>query len=191
MKARSGGRGSRAALALLACLTFTGCVSTQIDEVPPSFETLRLLREQQVPPLALGRFEIAKGVSSRVTIRGSDIHPPKGDDFGGFLRATFESELMAAGKLDPDGPLLVTGVLTESHAGENLSTGKAWLAARISLAPAGRELLAKDYRVETSWNSDFIGAIAIPDAFREYNGLYALLVRKVLSDPEFVEAAKQ
>lgn len=176
----------------MACLALGGCLSTQIDEVPPSFETLRLLREQQVPPIGLGSFELGPGSKGRsINIRGSDIHPAKGSNFAEFLKATFESELKAAGKLDPHSPLQLSGVLTESRAGENLSTGRASLGADIALSRDGRAVFGRAYRVETQWKSDFIGAIAIPDAFREYNGLYASLVRKVLSDPEFVEAAKR
>jgi hypothetical protein len=187
-----GGRQSRRVfLAWFAFIPLAGCVSTQIDEVPPSFETLQTLREQQVPPLRVGRFALGEGVPRRMMIRGSDLHPPKGEDFADFLRATFEGELKAAGNLDPAAPLQIDGVLIESHAGENMKTGHASLAARINLTRRGAIVLAKDYRVETQWKSDFIGAIAVPDAFREYNGLYAALVRNVLGDPEFIAAAKR
>jgi hypothetical protein len=180
-----------ARLLLPACLLLAGCVSVPIDEVPASFETLRLLREQDVPPLAIGRFEPGPdGAGRRVMIRGSDIHAPKGSNFAEFLGETFASELRAAGKLDPASSLTLSGVLTDSGAGENISTGKARLAADITLTRGGQAILSKSYRVETEWKSDFIGAIAIPDAFREYNKLYALLVREVLGDPEFVAAAK-
>ncbi|MBO9603064.1 MAG: hypothetical protein J7496_11230 [Novosphingobium sp.] len=178
-------------LATLACLLSAGCISTEIDEIPPSFETVRLLREQDIPPLALGEFVSGPNAPGRsVTIRGSDMHAAKGSNFAQFLGANFESELKAAGKLDPGSPLRLSGVLTESHAGENLSSGKAWLAAEISLSRNGRTIFTRPYRADSQWKSDFIGAIAIPDAFREYNALYALLVRQALGDPDFIAAAK-
>ena len=52
-------------------------------------------------------------------------------------------------------------------------------------------MLAKEYRVEAKWHSDFIGALAIDEAFLQYNALYALLVRQALSDPELIAAAKR
>ena len=177
--------------AACAALALGGCISTTIDELPPSLETLQVLRKAEVPPLALGSFTVAKGLDARtVNIRGSTIHPAKGSNFAEFLGETFATELRAAGKLEPASPLRLGGVLTESHAGENLSNGKAWLAATITLTRDGKQVFAKPYRADNQWKSDFIGAIAIPDAFRNYNALYAQLVRQALSDPELIAAMR-
>jgi outer membrane lipoprotein SlyB len=178
-------------IALLASLGLSGCVSTQVDEAPPSFETLQVLRNRDIPMVALGEFVLAPGVGRTVSIRGSTMGPPKGGNYAGFLGSTFEKELRAAGKFDSAAVTRISGVLTESRAGENLSTGKAALAARIAVSRDGKELFTKPYRVETQWKSDFIGAIAIPDAFMQYNSLYALLVRQVFADPEFIMAVRQ
>lgn len=118
------------------------------------------------------------------------MHPAKGSTFAGFLKETFATELRAAGKLDPAAPLVLSGELTESRAGENLASGTAALGARLTLLRGGKPVFSKPYRVETKWKSDFIGAIAIPDAFRNYNSLYAMLVRQALSDPEMVAAMR-
>jgi hypothetical protein len=180
---------SRLACALLICVPLGACTS-QIDPLTPSFETLQLLRENAVPAMALGRFTAAKGIDRSVNVRLSSMKPPNGGDFSGFLGATFETELKAAGKLDPGSPLQLEGVLTESHVGEDMAKGRASLGATITLRRSGTVIFTKPYRVETHWQSDFIGAIAIPEALRQYNALYALLVRQALSDPELLAAAK-
>jgi len=51
-------------------------------------------------------------------------------------------------------------------------------------------LAMQDYALSLKRMDDFIGAIAIDEAFLQYNALYAMLVRKVLSDPELIAAAK-
>jgi hypothetical protein len=173
-------------------LALPACIHAPIDTVPPSFETLRLLREQGVPPMALGVFTATTGAQDQaISIRGSTMRAPKGGNFGDFLRLTFESELTAAGKLDPAAPTSIAGVLTESRAGEDLAKGKATLGARVTVMRDGKVLLEKPYRVEAAWKSDFIGAIAIPEAFRQYNALYAQLVRQIFADPAFIAAVKQ
>ena len=152
---------------------------------------LHVLREKDVPPVALGEFTPgSKNLGRSVTIRFSVMRAPKGRDFANFLGTTFEAELRAAGKFDPASALRLEGVLTESRASENFANGGASLGATITLRRAGTVILSKPYRVETRWQSDFIGAIAIPEAFRQYNALYAMLAKQVLSDPEFVKAAK-
>ncbi len=178
-------------LALGAALALPGCVSEAIEEIPASLETLQVLRQAEIPALALGEFTTAKGLDARnINIRGSTMHPAKGSTFAGFLKETFATELRAAGKLDPAAPLVLSGELTESRAGENLASGTAALGARLTLLRGGKPVFSKPYRVETKWKSDFIGAIAIPDAFRNYNSLYAMLVRQALSDPEMVAAMR-
>ena len=184
-------RAGRLILVVAACVMEFACTAP-ITELPPSLETLRILRDQDVPPMALGSFVPAsKAIGRSIAIRLSVMHAPKGRNFAEFLGATFETELKAAGRLDPVSPLRLEGVLTESHAGEDFKKGGGTLGARISLIRNGRPVLAKDYRVDATWHSDFIGALAIDEAFFQYNALYAQLVRKVLSDPEFISAARQ
>lgn len=185
-------RALRGSLALAAgALLCGGCVSTAIDEIPPSLETLQILRKAEVPPVALGTFATARGLDARnINIRGSTMHPAKGSTFAQFLGETFASELRAAGKLDPAAPLVLSGVLTESRATENMSRGKGALGAELTLTRSGKAIFSKPYRVETQWGSEFLGAIAIPDAFRNYNALYAQLVRQALSDPEMIAAMR-
>ncbi|MBU6396498.1 MAG: hypothetical protein KGQ75_18170 [Sphingomonadales bacterium] len=181
----------RAGLTALAVLALTAC-AMPVADLPPSLETVRVLRNQDVPPMALGPFTAAsKEVGRSIAIRLGVLKPPKGRNFAEFLGATFETELKAAGKLDPASPLQLGGVLTESRASEDIKKGGGSLGARITLSRGGRPVFAKDYHVETKWHSDFIGAIAIEEAYQQYNALYAALVRQVLSDPEFVTAAKQ
>lgn len=180
----------RLALGVAAIIMAAGCTSA-IEDLPPSLETVRVLREQNVPAMGLGAFIAASPALGRgIAIRLSTMHAPKGRNFAEFLGATFETELKAAGKLDPASPLRIEGVLTESRASEDFKNGGGRLGARITLTRGGRPLLTKDYAVDAKWHSSFIGALAIEEAFLQYNAMYAQLVRKVLSDPEFVAAAR-
>jgi hypothetical protein len=49
----------------------------------------------------------------------------------------------------------------------------------------------KTLSAETVWDSNFLGAVAIPDAFNHYTGLFAELAGKLYADPEFVAAARK
>jgi len=175
--------------AVLAMLALAGCVHARIDETAPSIETLKLLRAAGVPSVAVGPFVDAGGaapIARTVNIRGSTLSPPKGAGFAEFLGMSFEKELVAAARLDPDAPVSIAGQLIESRAGET----HAALGVRISVLRDDVPRFSKDYRVETRWKGDFIGAIAIPEAFRQYNALYPLLVRQVFADPVLLEALK-
>ena len=183
-----------AAILIAFSVILTGCIHTQIDETAPSSETLKLLRNGGMPPLSIGTFLDAGGkipIGRTINIRGSTMRPPKGGNFADFLRLSFEAELKAAGKYDSSSPIAISAKLTESRASENMSRGSAVLAAEFSVRRAGNVTFSKPYKVDTQWKSDFIGAIAIPEALRQYNALYPLLVRTVFSDPEFLQALKK
>jgi hypothetical protein len=181
-------------LASCAVLLLAGCAHVRIDEAAPSIETLKIMRAAGIPALSIGTFSDAGGkspVARTVSFRGSTMKPPKGETFAGFLRQSFESELKAAGKFDAAAPIALSATLTEGHARENMADGKAALSAEIKLSSGGTAHFSKAYRVETQWKSEFIGALAIPEAFRQYNALYPTLVRQVFADPEFIAALKQ
>lgn len=90
---------TRLLLVMAACALEVSCTSP-ICDLPPSLETLRVLRDQAVSPMALGSFTPAsKAIGRSIAIRLSVMHAPKGRNFAEFLGATFETELRAAGKM--------------------------------------------------------------------------------------------
>ncbi len=179
------------ALCLLPLLLLAACIHAPVDELGPSFETVKLIQASQFAPVALGSFTAAASqqkFAKQINIRGSTMGPPKGGDFPGFLKQTLMSELAAAGRYDAGSIVSISAEMTKNNAGENLAKGAAQIAATFIVSRGGKPVFTRDYEVENRWKSDFIGAIAIPEAFQQYNELYSQIVRKVLSDPEFVAA---
>ena len=69
-----------------------------------------------------------------------------------------------------------------------MSTGKGRLAAKIQVRRDGRTLFDKEVVAEASWESSFVGAIALPAAINQYGALYKTLVGKLFDDAEFKRA---
>jgi hypothetical protein len=181
----------RALAWLLPAALMTGCIHAPVDEVGPSFETIKLIRSANFEPVALGTFSVSPGQTAyakRINIRGSSMGPPKGADFAAFLKQTLESQLVAAGRYDASSPVSISAELTKNRAGENMSRGSAHIAATFSVMRGQEKRFSRSYEVENLWKSEFIGALAIPEAFRQYNELYGQLVHKLLADPEFTAA---
>ena len=114
--------------------------------------------------------------------------PPIGKDFSSFLKQTMMAELVAAGRFDENSPVSISAEMTKNGAGEDISKGHAQIAATFTITQNGTIVFSRSYEAENHWKSDFIGAIAIPEAFQQYNELYGQIVRRALSDPEFVLA---
>jgi hypothetical protein len=177
--------------AILFPLCLQGCIHAPVDALGPSFATVKLIRSANFAPVALGDFSALHAgadFARQINIRGSTMNPPKGGDFSAFLKQTLAAELAAAGRLDAASPISISAAMTKNVAHENLSKGLAQIAATFTITRDGKPVFFRNYEVENRWKSEFIGAIAIPEAFRQYNELYGQLVRKLLSDPEFVAA---
>jgi hypothetical protein len=175
----------------LSASLLAGCIHAPVDEMGPSFETVKLIRSNSIPSVTLGSFTVSPGQAAfakRINIRGSSMGPPKGADFAAFLKQTLETQLVAAGKYDAASPVSISAEMTKNRAGENMSKGSAQIAATFTVTHGADIRFSRTYEVENLWKSEFIGAIAIPEAFRQYNELYGQLVQKVLADPEFIAA---
>jgi hypothetical protein len=87
---------------------------------------------------------------------------------------------------------VITGRLTVNSVGSAIgaNAGKGALGSDFTLTRCGKEAYRKQIEVGQSWDSSFIGAVAIPAAESAYAGLYTSLVEKLLTDPEFVAAAQ-
>ena len=179
--------------AIVVASAVSGCIGEKMAVPQPSMATLQLLRDGNLPGMAVGPFALAPGkpesMDKSVTIR-SVVLEPQGDSLARYLGETLEADLRAAGKLDASSPLSVQGLLTDSQVDSGIGTGHAALGATFILSKSGKTIFSKDFSVNSSWDSSFVGAVAIPDAMNNYTALYNELAAKLFADSEFIAAAK-
>lgn len=176
--------------ALVAVLT--GCASVTMPAPAPSAANAEKLRASKLAPAQVGAFKLAAGKPADMDttlggLRGSSLSPASGS-FATQLRDEIATELTAAGLLDPKSKIVIEGQLTDSMVDAGMSTGKGRLAAKIQVRHDGRTLFDKEVVAEASWESSFVGAIALPAAINQYGALYKTLVGKLFDDAEFKRA---
>jgi hypothetical protein len=181
----------RAALAAVV-LALGGCASVQLDTTGPTPATLEKLRASPLAPAQAGSFKLAAGKDAAMDtslsgLRGSSLTPAKGS-FARLLKDTLVTELSAAGLYDAASPVVIEGELLDSRVDAAIGTGTARLAARFTVTRAGRGVFDKELAVDQSWESSFIGAVAVPMAINQYGALYKALVAKLIDDPDFRKA---
>lgn len=175
-----------------AMAALTGCASVKMPAPAPSAANAEKLRTTKLAPAQLGSFKLAAGKPAAMDttlsgLRGSSVSPANGS-FAGQLRDELAAELGAAGLLDPKSGIVIEGQLTDSMVDAAISTGRGRLAARIQVTRNGQGLFDKEVVAESSWESSFVGAIAIPAAINQYNALYKTLVGKLFDDADFKRA---
>lgn len=181
----------RSLLLTALCVTLAGCTGTA---APPtaSPRAVRAASMPQVPPLAIGAFRLGPGLppaSDRaVGLRAFRLLPPNKTSFAAYLGETLGEQLRLAGKLDPDARFTISADLIENSANPKIGQATGALAAIFRVTENGAVKLEKTLRVDESWNSSFIGAVAIDAAEREYIALYSRLIETLLEDPDFRRA---
>ncbi|GIU66853.1 hypothetical protein PsB1_1007 [Candidatus Phycosocius spiralis] len=174
-------------MALVVTLAVAGC-ATPAAQLPPTLDTLQAFRTATFPSMSLGTFELAPGLppgmDRGLMVRAESLRPPNGLSFAQFLKDTMEVEMTAAGRFDPASSVVISGQLTVSEV-TTMSTPNGALGARFRVHRNGVEVFNKELVVRDSWEFQFIGAIAIPEAQARYTALYSKLVRSLVNDADF------
>lgn len=177
---------------LLLCALVTGCASTLAPH-QPSVDTVTLLKSSGMQKLAVGDFKLAPGakpgIDKSVTARASNASPAEGT-FSAYLKAALTSDLKASGLYDSGAQLTVQGQLVDAQLETGMSTGKALISAHFEVMRSGQSVYDKTLKDEHTWDSSFIGAVAIPRAINEYQAGYTNLLNQLYKDPDFLSACR-
>jgi hypothetical protein len=169
-----------------------GCAQT-LPPPQPSLAALETLRAGALPRMHTGTFAPAPGmrpdVDAHVTVRSVILSSPYDGSFAKYLAKTVDADLGAGGKFDPNSDLVIGGLLTDSNESDGMSEGHAELAAKFTLTKGGKVIFEKDLSVDAHWDSNFVGAVAIPDAINNYASLYDKLAIRLFEDKDFAAAA--
>jgi hypothetical protein len=122
-------------------------------------------------------------------MRSVVLSSPYDGSFAKYLAKTIDTDLAAGGKLDPNSDLVINGLLTASDETDGMSEGDAELGAKFTLTKGGKVIFEKQMLVGAHWDSNFVGAVAIPDAINNYTSLYDKLAIKLFEDKDFAAAA--
>ncbi len=177
---------------LSLALFLGGCASVKLDATGASPGTVEKLRAANLTPAQAGTFKLAAGKPAAMDtdlsgLRGNSLAPAKGS-FAQLLKDSLIVELSAAGLYDTSSPHVIEGQLTDSMVDAAIGTGKGRLAARFTVNRAGALSFDKELAVDASWESSFVGAVAIPAAMNQYGALYKALIAKLVDDPDFRRA---
>ena len=179
------GWGSAALLVVL----LTACVSVPLPAPNASVANAMKLRAARIIPVATGSFVLAPGKPASMDttlggLRGSSATPANGS-FALQLRDVLLTDLKTAGLYDASSKYVIEGQLTDSQVDAAIGTGTARLSARFVVKRDGTIVFDKELLARGSWDSSFMGPIAIPTAMNGYNALYATLIGQLIDDPDF------
>lgn len=174
------------AIALLA----TGC-AMQAPRYQPSLDNVEALKKSSGPPVTVGAFGVQAGAGGPIGLRGSPMSSPVGADYSAYLADALQRELTLAGKLDPKSKIEISGVLIKNDiSAAGISTNSGEIEARIVVKNDGTQRFDKVKRADATWDSSFMGGIAIPKAQAQYPLIVQKLLAAIWADADFQAAVK-
>lgn len=172
-------------------LQLVGCAPMQMGAPAATMDNAVKLRGADFDKVTVGSFTLDPSKNAAMDkshgIRASAVAAP-GGSFARHLGETLKAELLSAGLLDPAAATVITGTLTETDVDASIGTGKGVLGARFVVTRAAQVRYERELKVESSWDSSFIGQVAIPLAASQYELLYRKLIGALLDDAAFRKA---
>jgi hypothetical protein len=178
---------------VIASALLTGCAGVA-PPYAPSIDNVQALKSAgAASPLKTGTFGVTPGMSGATTIslRGSTIASPVGNNFGDYLASALQQELDLAKLYNAQSDIEISGTLiTNNIDAGGIITNGGQIEARFLVKSQGKLVFDKVKRIERKWDSSFVGAIAIPLATNNYTFMVQSLVSSLVSDPDFVKAIR-
>lgn len=159
-------------------------------------ETQQSLRGVSLVTVSVGDFaadkKLAPETDKELSLRGGNtVSSPVDGSFAQYLKATLVTELKAANLLDATSDTVIAGTLTGIDVDAAMSEGTGNLSAQFVITRKGQQLYSRELKIHSTWESSFVGAVAIPKAAGEAEGMFRKLVKQLLDDPEFRAALKR
>lgn len=178
-----------AGASLLLCLN---CAKIVMTPPQPTLENTQKLRAANMSTVKLGDFTLgsalAAGDDQSMSMRGGNsVSAPQGS-FTQYMKATLEEELKAAGLLDAHSSIVITGTLMATELHTSIGTATGFIKARFTVTRDGKVRFDRELKAEDSWESSFVGAVAIPAAANHYQGLFRKLAGVLIDDKDFLAA---
>ncbi len=173
----------------IAVAMLTGCAQIKLGAPVASVDNIQKAKAIGMAPAAVGEFALAaskpKAMDEGLNVRSNTVSSPFQNSFAQYLKEALSAELKAAGLFDPSSKIVIQGWLTDSQLDAAMAQGTGKLAARFVVMRAGKSVYDKELKTSATWESSFVGAMAIPAAVNEYSGLYRRLIGQLLDDPAF------
>jgi hypothetical protein len=179
-------------LAALLSVIVTGCAMVT-PNYSPSVDNAEVLKKSGVAPSAVANITVKAGTAgaSSIGIRANTMGSSVGSNYGDYIASAIKQELQLAKLYDPQSTLQISGNLLKNDiAAGGFSTNTGEIEIQLTVKKADVIKYQRVKRVEHSWDSSFVGAVAIPRAQQQYPVMVQKLITTFLNDPEFVTALK-
>ncbi|MBA6294372.1 hypothetical protein H4J58_03195 [Colwellia sp. MB3u-70] len=170
-------------------LLITAC-SMQAPPYEASIENVQIIKGAKVKQVKVGKITSTKQLDS-ISLRGSSMYSPVNKSYGSYLQKALEYELKLAKLLSAVSSTVLTGeMLTNGINISSFSEGVGEASAKFVVTRDNKVIFDKIISTNHTFESSFMGAIAIPNAQASYVNLVQKLIKNLFEDKTFISVLK-
>jgi hypothetical protein len=188
-------RHARIFAAAFAVLLASGC-AMQAPRYQALIDNVEVIK-QAPNSVSLGGFSVQAGSpaaasgGTTLSVRASPMNSPVGTDYAAYLADALSQELIVAKKLDPKSKIEISGKLVKNDiSAGGFSTNSGEIEAQFVVKKDGVVRFDKAKSASLTWDSSFLGAVAIPKAQQQYPVIVQKLLSLLWGDADFQAALK-
>lgn len=173
-------------LAALICTAMLAACTTVAPSYQATVDNVKVLQKMSGNGVAeVGKFTVADDSLNHLRIRASVYASPANGSFSEYIKEAVKNELASAGKLGNNTNAVISGQLLKNYLDGSYGVGKATVSVRFTVTRGTTISYEKIITGETTWDSPFVGAIAIPEAQRNHTEAVKQLLGNLFADADF------
>jgi len=168
----------------------TGCAQLVAPPYSSDYQSLDNLKRAHADRVSVATVQPTdpKSPVNNLSLRGAGLQSASGT-FAKYLEDALVGDLKEISLYDPAARTRIDAVIQKNEiAVSNIATGSGSMEVELTVVRDGKQRLRKVYSAQTSFESSFAGAVAIPKGQSEYPNLVRTLLGNVYSDPAFIKA---
>jgi hypothetical protein len=167
----------------------------QAPQYEPAIQNVMRLQKAEPAPIKLGTFQAdpeSHEDVNHLTVRGNVYSSPYKGSFVSYLKEALYQDLQEAQLFSPSATIEISGLLVKNEIHAAGSTkANAFVEARFIVTRDGQVRFNKVLSSSYDWDSNFLGAIALPRAADSFPVNVKRILAQLYSDPEFIAAVKK
>jgi len=169
---------------------FTTACSMQAPPYQASIENVQTIKSAKIEQVKVGSIESNKRLNS-ISLRGSSMYSPVEKSYGAYISKALEDELKLAKLWSPVSSTVITGTILKNDIDiSGFSEGTGESSVKFVVTKDNQVIFEKVISTEHTFDSSFMGAIAIPNGQSNYVNLVQKLIKKLFEDKNFISALK-
>ena len=175
----------------IALLLVTGC-SVKGQKYTPDFNTINNLKNKNLQSMSIKSSNSVSKDFMTISLRSAQMTSPYGGSFSKYLEESLTEHLKYASLYNESSNIKVTVSMLKNDVDiMGFSIGEADISAKFTVYKHNKIIHNKVYSIHHTWDSSFIGQVAIENALNNYPIAIQKLINKFTLNQDFLKKIKK